>query len=212
MDLTIKFSEKFDKLIRCNPVLNFESTGNVSSLLLFRDYFTRLQIFKNEIGAPDFSRSSREFHDLIAMIDPEGYKYLPSLEKFYSLISSKGFDRYHFMGRTFNGLFIYLSICWELTQTNDRLPNSPISENPYRPVMEIIERNQRIHWSEGHFYIGTVIYLNRGNKFLLPSIAKDFLKLIDESYTIKPFHPIEVPDQEAVNNLWAYYKQNNRAN
>jgi hypothetical protein len=201
------FQIEFEKIILKNPLMDFNNRITVSSILLFRDYLTRLKSWKVVLGVEDFFINVNSFHNLFLNVSGDWKNELPSQEEFFNWVTNQGFSEFHFSKNSLNGMFIYLYICWSVTKHENQFKNHNFLAEPYESVMKIIEANHLIHRSEGHFHIHNNIYLRRGgDKFLLPSLDENFLKYIDTQCPVIDWTVLNVPEQEEINKLWENFK------
>ncbi|MDN3548818.1 hypothetical protein [Mucilaginibacter aquaedulcis] len=202
------YTSEFRKLMLKNPKMNFNNSATVSSILLFRDYLSRLKHLKLLLGIKEFYSNYEEFHNLFLDINPSWKDEMPSMDTFFESILKQESSQYNLSRTLFNSLFIYLFITWEVFKDKKEIKEISQFGNPYESAFKIIEDNHFISLSEGHFHIDNIIYLKKGqNKFLLPSLNDDFLRLIDKQYPIKIYGPQNIPKQEDIDLLWAEFNK-----
>lgn len=198
-------SELLDIKDKIKP-LNMNS---VSNILLFKDYLTRMKLWYEELGL-EFSFDvirNKDKNDLIKILFPEVHEQLLEVE-FYrrNLLDdfSIGTNKY----RSFDYLYVYLSIYWDLLSNQNKQDFEKFSHlpNPYESVFKMIMNGGGVIYNEGFFNVSGVD-IRKNDKtinFIMPSLSEEFLKYIDSN--CKLLGSDGIPDQSMINELWESYQ------
>ncbi len=181
---------------------------NVSSILLFKDYMSRMYKWYDYFNLPwDYQITKRkEGHDIISILAPDLTADRLSLDYFrLNLLNDTNFGISEF--RAFDYFFIYLAIYWEILKEEQKLDAYNKLPEPYLPVIKLLLRGDRIFYFE-QFYNVSGVDIRRDNTtlaFRLPELGDDFLNYIDGR--CKLVGSLGIPDQQQINHLWEEYKK-----
>ena len=182
-----------------NPLL-------VSNILLFKDYLNKMKNWYEKLQL-EFSydiMKNKDNNNLIIKLFHDEAVELIDIE-FYRKNLLEGFNIGKNKYRSFDYLFIYLFIYWNLLIEKNGNPYKELP-NPYEPVFKIIIRGGDIVYSEGFF---TISRIDIGNNLktlnlILPSLDDNFLDYIDSK--CKLVGSDGIPNQERVNELWEEFQ------
>lgn len=176
-----------------------DPVSRVSNVLLFREYLRRLRLWKLYFGtAAELNVIDKSDHNLLTYLSGEdGYDSIPSYETFITDLRNFGID---FSGpRSFEGIFAYLIVMWELMSNNNFILKSSLP-NPYEPLKILLQRTNSVYKLDGQLHIDTITFndFNKYAEYELPSLDINFLNFIDEQYR---FGVEGVPNQDATSLL-----------
>lgn len=196
----------FEKLLKKNPKMNFNSEAKVSDILLLRDYFAKLEEAKLALNIDTFYISDPIFHNLFLDISPEWKDELPSYSDFTNVLVKSGIDLFYLSENSLMGNLIYLFITWEIFKNKPELSQINNGNNPYKSVIKVILNKHLIYRLHGFFYINDlIVYKFRYNK--LPSLDDDFLDFIDAKCPTKRHQNPNVPNAEQAILLWEEFQK-----
>jgi hypothetical protein len=180
-----------------------EGVNSVSGILLFKDYLSKMHQWYNELQLDwDYKiTKEKEGHNLIMIIAPELMNDCVDLNEFrLTMLNDTSFNTDQV--RSFDYLFIYLSIYWGIFKNTPKIKQYEYLPEPYEPVMKILLRGGHISFKET-FYNVSGIDISKKSKTLsyrLPSLDEDFLDFIDVKCKLSGSDGI--PSQESTNALW----------
>lgn len=206
----MKINEDFkNELLNIKNKIKPLDMNSVSNILLFKDYLSRIKLWYEELGLVfsfDVIRN-KDKNDLIKILFPVIHEQLLEIE-FYrrNLLDdfSIGTNKY----RSFDYLYVYLSIYWNLL--NDQ--NKQIFEqykhlpNPYESVFKMIMNGGGVFYGEGFFNVSGVD-ISKNDKtinFTMPSLDENFLAYVDSH--CKLLGSDGIPSQRKINELWEDYQ------
>lgn len=180
--------------------------NKISSVLLFKDYITRLKAWKKALQI--------EYIPLGRNINLDRNNVLtdivPDLE--HEMISYQEFSDYVFEilnirisnGRYKNGLFIYLYIYWQIFKDSAKVElmmiENPELKHPYDGIIKIF-RHDYIFQHDGLNIMG----LTMGNSGVsLPSIDDLFLDFLDKK--CQYIGGFIIPEQSEIDKLWQEFQ------
>ena len=202
----VQFYNQLNKLIKeINPTLSFDGEDKVSSILLFKDFMTRLHIWKKELNTNFMNFDAINlnlFNDLHISIGEDldieetifYNEYITFLRQNYNLNS--------LLNK--NYLFIHLFIYWELYKDSEEIKKYNYLEHPYESIVKIASRKNMVYKREG-INVSNITMRNFSKPFKLPSIDDNFLDYIDSK--CKLMGSDGIPNQERVNQLWEEFQQ-----
>ncbi|MCR5862697.1 hypothetical protein LRS05_11315 [Flavobacterium sp. J372] len=181
------------------------SVSRVSNVLLFREYLRRLRLWKFYFGeAGELNIIDKSNHNLLTYLSGEdGYDNTPTYETFITDLRNKGTD---FSGpRSFEGIFAYLIVMWELFSNNNLILNNGLPD-PYEPLKILLQRTNSIYKLDGQLHIDTITFndFRKYAEYELPSLDINFLDFVDEQYS---FGIEGVPNQYTTNLLLDQFRQ-----
>jgi hypothetical protein len=200
--MTIKDKYK-EELIKVSHLKNIKQTEfRYSSILLFREYQSRLFSWKYELGfnGKDLFNKKKSFHNIFLDISPAWLNEIITEEKLAIDLELMGVLHTRHTFRDYSVFFLCMYINWELFKDKSEIRIHENLPHPYLPVFKILKRGGNIFNSEGKFEIDNgQTYLQYNNDFELPSMQDDFLDYIDSQV-------FDFPNQEKVNQLWENFK------
>lgn len=172
-----------------------KSDDSILCTLLFRDYLTKLFIWKKKLGNDSEFIKHKESHNLFLELNPNFDNRLKSLDEFKNDLKNAGIKTNG--GRFFDDIFIYLIVYWNIFKDYDEIKNKNLL-SPYDPISKLLERTKYIYIHNGSFEIGNFTFtsIEKYNDFSLPSLEDDFLEFLERKYTQK------IPNQKEINILW----------
>lgn len=179
------------KLITNNP----KSDDSILCILLFRDYLTKLFIWKKKLGNDSEFIKHKESHNLFLELSPNLDIKLKSLEEFNNDLRNAEIET---NGRKFfDDIFMYLIVYWNMFKDLNEIKNKNLL-SPYDSISKLLERTKYIYIHNGSFEIGNFTFssIEKYNGFLLPSLEDNFLDFVEKKYTQKN------PNQNEINILW----------
>lgn len=206
----MKINEDFkEELLNVKNKIKPLNMNSVSNILLFKDYLSRIKLWYEELGLVfsfDIIRN-KDKNDLVKLLFPEIYEELLEIE-FYRNNLLDDFNIGKNKYRSFDYLYIYLSIYWDLL----KLQNKQIFEkykhlpDPYDPVFKMIINGGGVLYREGYFNVSGIDISKKDKtiNFTMPSLDDSFLEYIDSHN--KLLGSDGIPNQEKVNELWQEYQ------
>lgn len=175
---------------------NFNGNIRPSSILLFREYQSRLMAWKTRLNQETvpFLRS-KEFSNLfidLNLNEEDGFISEEMVIEDLKEIGVKGL----YYGRFCEGFFMSMVINWQLFKSRSEIESHDDLLPPYEPVCKLLSRGGAIFVAEGHYIIdGFDSYLSSKSLILLPSLEDEFLNYIDD-------HCSDFPNQLRIDELW----------
>ena len=197
-----------EKLSEIKQVSSKQSeTNNVSSILLFKDYLSKIYQWYNQLGLEWDHKitKSKEGHNLIKILAPELMTECIDLNEFrLTMLKDTNFNTNEF--RSFDYLFIYLFIYWKIFEEYPGIKKYEYLPNPYEPSIKILLRGGHINYKETYYNVSG-IDISKKDKTLdyrLPSLDDNFLSFIDSKCKLSGSDGI--PNQEYTNQLWEEFR------
>ncbi|SHE48329.1 hypothetical protein [Pedobacter caeni] len=203
MDTLNKYQQELNKLLYLKN--RKPEKFRFSTILLFREYQTRLFTWKKALNLDNLSMFNRDkqFHNLFIDLAPDWLEELITEQKVVEDLKSEGFDYVKFTHRHYDGFFVSMFLNWELFKDKPEIQLYSILPHPYEPVCKIFSRGGTIANIHSAFEIDRdETYRKHNNNFKLPSLNDDFLTYIDH-------HVTDFPNQELVNQLWEKFRRMN---
>lgn len=195
-----EFYIKFNDFIKeNNPTLSFEGEDKVSSILLFKDFMRRLNIWK-ECLHTKFNNFDRKNLNLFNDLNFDN-SLLEEYESFSEYIRLN-FDNYS--GLNYNYFFIYIYIYWELYKNSLEINGCEDVENPYESIVKIVANKNMVYKREG-INVCNITMRDLSKPFKLPSLDDNFLKYIDSK--CKLVGSGGIPNQNETDELWREFQQ-----
>lgn len=203
--------EKFNNLFK--DFLNKQNIGNTTintaSILLFKEYLKRMRLWYERIDIIDrwfYIYRLDDGHNLIKLVAPELLNNIKSLEDFKNQYYNGLYT--NSLRNELNVSILYGYLCWELFKNNQHLDKFRNLEDPYEPVIKILQRGNNIRRGEMKTIEidSQVVFSNFDyDKVYLPSFDNDFLDFIDKKSNRLADNGI--PNPEQVNELWQEFQQ-----
>lgn len=197
----------FEELYKRDPnIFELNNKNKVSSILLFKDYISKLKFWKdllNKEYKPFGTSINIEENNIIKDVNLDFLKEMVSFDKFYSELKNTFQVREDLVGgRIINYFFIYLFIYWEVFKQRDEMIEYKIYDNPYEGLIKLF-KNDNIYIREG-INVSGVTMRNSSMNLKLPSLNDNFLDYIDSK--CKLVGSDGIPNQERVNELWEEFQ------
>ena len=196
-----EFYNKLNTFIKQNnPTLSFDGEDKVSSILLFKDFMTRLHIWKNELHTEFINFDAINlnlFNDLHINIGEDSDIEETMFYNEYINFLRQNFNLNNLRNK--NYLFIYLFIYWELYKDSEEIKKYSYLEHPYESIVKIVARKNMVYKREG-VNVSNITMRSFSKPFRLPSLNDNFLDYIDSK--CKLVGSDGIPNQERVNELW----------
>ncbi|MBB2150530.1 hypothetical protein [Pedobacter gandavensis] len=176
---------------------SFEGKARPSSILLFREYQSRLMSWKRRLNDEElWFIPGRKFNNLfidLNLNEVDGFVHekmvIEDLEKM-------GVKDVMLSIRLYEGFFMSMAINWELFKFRAEIQSHADLLPPYEPICKLLLRDGSIFYAENTFVIDSFMtYLRSKSPIVLPSMEDEFLNYIDE-------HCSDVPNQLKINGLW----------
>ena len=200
-----QFYNQLNKFINeTNPTLSFDGEDKVSSILLFKDFMTRLHIWKNELHTEFINFDAINlnlFNDLHINIGEDSDIEETMFYNEYINFLRQNFNLNNLRNK--NYLFIYLFIYWELYKDSEEIKKYSYLEHPYESIVKIVARKNMVYKREG-VNVSNITMRSFSKPFKLPSLDDDFLDYIDSK--CKLVGSDGIPNQERVNELWEEFQ------
>lgn len=203
--------EKFNNLFK--DFLNKRNIGNTTintaSILLFKEYLKRVRLWYERIDIIDrwfYIYRLDDGHNLIKLVAPELLNNIKSLEDFKNQYYNGLYT--NSLRNELNVSILYGYLCWKLFKNNQHLDKFRNLEDPYEPVIKILQRGNNIRRGEMKTIEidSQVVFSNFDyDKVYLPSFDNDFLDFIDKKSNRLADNGI--PNPEQVNELWQEFQQ-----
>lgn len=177
-----------------------KSDDSILCILLFRDYLTKLFIWKKKLGNDSEFIKHKESHNLFLELSPILGIKLKSLDEFKNDLKNTGIETNG--TRFFDDIFIYSIVHWNMFKDFKEVKRENLL-SPYDSVSKLLERTKYIYIHNGSFEIGNFTFssIEKYNSFSLPSIDDDFLEFVERKYTQK------IPNQKEINILWKEFNK-----
>lgn len=201
----------FEELYKRDPnIFELNNKNKVSSILLFKDYISKLKFWKdllNKEYKPFGTSINIEENNIIKDVNLDFLKEMVSFDKFYSELKNTFQVREDLVGgRIINYFFIYLFIYWEVFKQRDEMIEYKIYDNPYEGLIKLF-KNDNIYIREG-INVSGVTMRNSSMNLKLPSLNDNFLDYIDSK--CKLMGSDGIPNQERVDELWHEFQSLNK--
>lgn len=186
-------------------IIKTKTDDSIISILLFRDYLTRLYLLKEKLGIPSEYIKNKQSHNLIPELDPFWSNKTKTLNEFNDDLKNAGLKING--GKFFDDIFLYLILNWNIYKHYSGNLNNEL-ESPYDSLSKILERTLNISVINGQFQIGNITFNNREKykNFILPSLDDRFLEYVETNTSQKP---IKIPNQIEINELWKKFNEKN---
>ncbi len=180
--------------------------NRISSVLLFKDYITRLKAWKKALQI-EYIPLGRNINldrnniltDIVPDLDHEMISYQEFSDYVFKILNIRISN-----GRYKNGLFIYLYIYWQIFRDTPQvkliMAEYPDLQNPYDGIVKMF-RHDYIFRNDGLAILGVTM----GNSGVaLPSVDDLFLEFLDKKY---PYSGgFIIPGQSEIDELWQEFQ------
>lgn len=185
---------------------NYVADGKKSqllSILLFRDYSTKLNLWKTNLNAKKPNIINKKSHNIFLDLSPQWISELKSLDDFNNDLMEIGIEVRR--GRFFEDIFIYLYVYWQVFKDTNEIKSMNLPDL-YDSLKIILEKTEYIYTIDGYFQIDNITFndFKKYENFLLPSLENDFLDFLDEKITLDG--SLHIPNQQEVNVLWEEFR------
>ncbi|GAA3524690.1 hypothetical protein GCM10022393_43650 [Aquimarina addita] len=119
--------------------IKYNKKVKYSHVALFKDYVSRLFLWRNALEINDTHLKSRESHNILIYLNND-FKEIFSLE----LTNLKS---------NFNATFIHLYVCWNIFKSSINLSKYKKFPEPYDPILKIILRGGDVYIHNGVYHI-----------------------------------------------------------
>lgn len=177
-----------------------KSDDSILCILLFRDYLTKLFIWKKKLGNDSEFIKHKESHNLFLELPPNLEIKLKSLDEFKNDLKNTGIETNG--TRFFDDIFMYSIVHWNMFKDFKEIKGKNLLF-PYDSLSKLLERTKYIYIHNGSFEIGNFTFssIEKYNSFSLPSLNDDFLDFVERKYTQK------IPNQKEINILWEEFNK-----
>lgn len=186
-------------------VNKLKSNDSILSIILFRDYLSKLFNWKKKLGNNSEFIKKKESHNLFIELGFNVETKMKSLIEFNGDLRSAGIEING--GKFFDDIFLYLIVYWNIYKNDDNIKKIEI-ESPYDSISKILERTTNILIVNGQYQIGNITFnnLDKYKNFKLPSLDDNFLDFVEKKYITKL---ITIPSQQEIDDLWEEYQNKN---
>ena len=185
---------------------NHTNKSRVSNILLFRDYITKLRLWKIALQDSKVDILNKDDHNIfIHFHNTLHHNSIPDFNEYIAHLKEQNINFTGLTGiRSFEGIFSYLYITWEVCKDFPDIKQYNLS-NPYNNLKNLIERTNTISKYKGMLNIDDITFneFKKYNNYSLPSNENAFLDFIDSKYV---FHINGIPNQDETNKLWEEFK------
>ena len=181
-----------------------KSDDSILSILLFRDYLSKLFNWKKKLGNDSEFIKKKECHNLFIELGFDLETRMKSLSEFNNDLKSAGVEIKG--GKFFDDIFLYLITYWNIYKNDESIKKIGI-ESPYDSISKILERTTNILIINGQYQIGNITFNNieKYKNFILPSLDDNFLDFIEKKYVAIS----KIPNQQEIDNLWKEFQNKN---
>jgi hypothetical protein len=193
-----------NEIEKIKSIINKPKKDNsIVSILLFRNYLTKLFVWKKNLGNDSEFIKSKESHNLFPELDSNWLDKTKTLNEFNHDLKNAGLKINS--GKFFDDIFLYLVLNWNIYKHSSTDLKNEL-ESPYDSLSKILERTLNISIINGQFQIGNITFNNREKykNFILPSLDDRFLEYVETNTNQKP---IKIPNQIEINELWDKFNE-----
>lgn len=170
-----------------------------SNLILFKDYVSRLTLWKERLEVNNRYLKTRESHNIMIY-----------LNDFYKKIFNE--EPKVIIRRNFNSTFLHLYVCWEIFDDIFNFSKEEKLPKPYESIIKVILKGGFVSIYNGVYeidiyslLIGSIV--EGKDKLFLPTLEDGFLDLLDNNF--KKRNLLEQKEIDKIYNLWIMPASNN---